>query len=226
MRLRIPPPVAAILSLCVVISWSSGLQAQNGCALTALPAIQTLPNRIPVPTSTMARRFRSDRVGVPATLPVLSPYYANEPEATGSNEIGLFVPMRNVNRANKPAERIRPTAKEVTQPETPQKPSKPIRPTVAERIRLRYADPRVVRMLRQLTPQGVESFYLEVSELIDERHLTPATYAQRVDGALDHLTHYSWIYRCDLTPSTDLLALHCPYQSIQFKPGCHHLCGW
>ncbi len=188
MRLRIPSPVAAILSLCVVMSSSSGLQAQSGCARTALPAIQTSPNRMLVPTSPTAQRFRSNRVRLPATIPVLSPYYANEPESAGSNEIGLFVPMRNVNRTNKPAEWIRPTAKEVTQPETPQKPAKPSRPTVAERIRLRYADPRVVRMLRQLTPQGAESFYLEVSELIDDRHLTPATYAQRVDGALDHLT--------------------------------------
>ena len=69
-----------------------------------------------------------------------------------------------------------------------QTPAKPISPTIAERIRLRYADPRVIRMLRQLTPQGAESFYLEVSELIDERHLTPVTYARRVDGALDHIT--------------------------------------
>ena len=188
MRLRIPSPVAAILSLCVVITSTNAVQAQSGCARTALPAIQARPNRTPVPLIPTVQRFRSDRVKVPATLPVSSPYYANEPETPGSNEIGLFVPMRNVNRTIKPAESVRPTAKEVAQPETPQVPAKPNRPTVAERIRLRYADPRVIRMLRQLTPQGVESFYAEVSELIDERHLTPATYAQRVDGALDHLT--------------------------------------
>lgn len=97
--------------------------------------------------------------------------------------------MRNVNRTTSPAESIRPVAKEVVQPEAPQVPAKPTRPSIAERIRLRYADPRVVRMLKQLTPQGAESFYVEVSELIDTRHLTPATYAQRVDGALDHIAH-------------------------------------
>lgn len=44
-------------------------------------------------------------------------------------------------------------------------------------------------MLEQLTSQGTESFYAEVSQLIDERHITPASYARRVNGALNHLSH-------------------------------------
>ncbi len=187
MRLRIPSPVAAILSLYLVISSTSGVHAQSGCARTVLPAIQTTPHRPLALFNSAGRRFRSDHISVPTMLPVSSPYYANEPDAKDSSQMGLFVPMRNESRTNTPAERTRPPAIEVTQPETPKTPAKPTRPTVAERIRLRYADPRVVRMLRQLTPQGAESFYAEVSELIDERHLTPASYAQRVDGALDHL---------------------------------------
>ena len=188
MRLRIPSPVAAILSLCVVISSTTHVWAQSGCARSVLPAVQTVPNRPFVPLNATGQRFQSDRVRVPVTLPVPSPYYENVPAAAGSNEIELFVPMRNVNRTTSPDNRARQTPKDVAQPETPQTPAKPTSPTIAERIRLRYADPRVIRMLRQLTPQGAESFYLEVSELIDERHLTPATYARRVDGALDHIT--------------------------------------
>ena len=187
MRLRIPTPVAAILSLTLVMSSTSSVQAQSGCARIALPAIQVSPNRPFVPSPPIGQRFRSDRIRVPATLPVSSPYYANDPDSKDSTEVGLFVPMRKLNRTISPTETVRPAAKEVVQPEAPKSPAKPTSPSIAERIRLRYADPRVVRMLRQFTPQGVESFYVEVSELIDERHLTPATYARRVDGAIDHI---------------------------------------
>ncbi len=71
----------------------------------------------------------------------------------------------------------------------PRSPVKPLagKPTIAEKIRQRYSDPRVVRMLQQLTPEGIESLYVEVSDLIDARHLAPATNSQRVDRALDHL---------------------------------------
>ena len=187
MSLRRPAPVAAILSLCVVITSASPLMAQSGCARCTLPAIQTLPNRPFVASPAAGQRFRSDRVSVPATLPVPSPYYANEPDAAGSSDTGLFVPVKKLNGITRPTETARPAAKDVVEPKTPKTLAKPSRPTIAERISLRYADPRVVRMLRQLTPRGVESFYAEVSDLIDERHLTPATYSERVDGALDHL---------------------------------------
>jgi len=186
MHLRRPMPVAAILSLCVVMSSTGRLQAQSGCARCTPPVLQALPSRSFIPSNATAPRTRSNRITVPSTLPVSSPYYVNEPDISDDAQTGVFVPARNMNQTNSSIDKARSTPKEVTEPEKLKTLSKPARPTVAERIRLRYSDPRVIRMLRQLTSQGVESFYVEVSELIDERHITPATYAQRVDGALDH----------------------------------------
>lgn len=61
-------------------------------------------------------------------------------------------------------------------------------PSVAEKIAKRYADPRVVRIVQQLTPSAGEALYLEVSQMIDNRHVQPTTYHQRVQSALEHLT--------------------------------------
>lgn len=72
-------------------------------------------------------------------------------------------------------------------PPTPVVPTVPAQPTLREKIAKRYQDPRVLRVLQQLTPQTGESLYIEVSQLIDSRHVTPTTYQQRVQGALDHL---------------------------------------
>ncbi len=72
-----------------------------------------------------------------------------------------------------------------TQPTTPA--AKP-QPSVADKIAKRYADPRVVRIVQQLTPQAGEALYLEVSQMIDSRHVKPTTYDQRVQSGMEHLT--------------------------------------
>ena len=63
----------------------------------------------------------------------------------------------------------------------------PRQPTLAEKIRYRYSDPRELRLLNQLTPQSAVTLYIEVAQMIDTRHLKPSTYAQRVDAAFEHL---------------------------------------
>jgi len=69
-------------------------------------------------------------------------------------------------------------------------PTKPVahpQPTLAEKIAKRYQDPRVIRVLQQLTPQAAEAFYVETSQMIDNRHIAPTSYQQRVLSALEHL---------------------------------------
>ena len=63
----------------------------------------------------------------------------------------------------------------------------PHKPTIAEKIQHRYADPRELRLLERLTPQSAVSLYVEVARMIDARHIKPTTYAQRVDAAFEHL---------------------------------------
>lgn len=60
-------------------------------------------------------------------------------------------------------------------------------PTVAEKIQYRYADPREQRLLDRLTVQSAQQLYVEVSQMVDARHIKPTTYAQRVDAAFEHL---------------------------------------
>ncbi len=69
----------------------------------------------------------------------------------------------------------------------PQPPTAKPAPTTAEKVAKRYADPRVIRIVQQLTPQTGEAFYLEVSQMIDSRHVQPTSYDQRVQSALEHL---------------------------------------
>lgn len=70
----------------------------------------------------------------------------------------------------------------------------PVTPTkkpalsTAEKITKRYTDPRVLRILQQLTPQTGEAFYLEIAQMIDSRHVQPTSYDARVQSALEHLT--------------------------------------
>lgn len=82
-----------------------------------------------------------------------------------------------------PATRLTPSP--LTLPTTPS--AKP-QPSVAEKVAKRYADPRVVRIVQQLSPQAGEALYLEVSQMIDNRHVKPTTYDQRVQAAMEHLT--------------------------------------
>lgn len=64
---------------------------------------------------------------------------------------------------------------------------KPV-PSTADKITKRYNDPRVLRILQQLTPQAGEAFYLEIAQMIDSRHVQPTSYDVRVQSALEHLT--------------------------------------
>lgn len=66
--------------------------------------------------------------------------------------------------------------------------SKPATPSTAEKIAKRYSDPRVVRIVQQLTPQSGEALFNEVSQSIDARHVQPTTYDDRVQAALEHLS--------------------------------------
>ncbi len=90
---------------------------------------------------------------------------------------------------------------------TPTTPVAKPQPTVAEKVAKRYADPRVVRIVQQLTPQAGEALYLEVSQMIDNRHVKPTTYDQRVQSGLEHLTialqtpNFQQATRSRLTPS-------------------------
>ncbi|GIX04687.1 MAG: hypothetical protein KatS3mg114_0556 [Planctomycetaceae bacterium] len=66
-------------------------------------------------------------------------------------------------------------------------PRAPVTPSLPEKIRRRYQDPRVQRVLRSLSAEQAERWYREVSELIDQRGLNPTSYSQRVQAAFDHL---------------------------------------
>ncbi len=59
--------------------------------------------------------------------------------------------------------------------------------TVSEKIQYRYADPREQRLLERLNNQTAQQLYVEVSQMVDARHIKPSTYAQRVDAAFEHL---------------------------------------
>jgi carboxyl-terminal processing protease len=97
--------------------------------------------------------------------------------------------MRRSAPRSLPTERSRPAATEIDKPDRqqPLKVPEASQPTVIEKIEQRYSDPRVIRMLQQLTREQSKSFFIEVSDLIDSRHLNPATYGQRVDHGLEHL---------------------------------------
>lgn len=59
--------------------------------------------------------------------------------------------------------------------------------TLDQKITRRYQDPRVIRVLTELTRPSGEAFFLEVSNMIDGRHIEPTSYAQRVVSGFDHL---------------------------------------
>ncbi len=65
--------------------------------------------------------------------------------------------------------------------------TKPAEPSLTEKVQQRYADPKVVRILQQLQGSSGEALYAEVSQYIDQRHIQPTSYQQRVEAALQHL---------------------------------------
>lgn len=60
-------------------------------------------------------------------------------------------------------------------------------PTVAQKIKHRYSDPRELRLMDRLSAQSSEALYIEVARMIDARHIEPSSYARRVDAAFEHL---------------------------------------
>ena len=63
----------------------------------------------------------------------------------------------------------------------------PPQPTLNQKITQRYQDPRVIRVLTELTSQKGEGFFREVSQMIDTRHIEPTSYAERIDMGFEHL---------------------------------------
>jgi len=61
-------------------------------------------------------------------------------------------------------------------------------PTDDERISFRYQDPTVVRYANSLTSSQGLALFREVSELIDQRHLQPATYHDRISQSVKNLS--------------------------------------
>jgi len=84
-------------------------------------------------------------------------------------------PRRPLNRM--PIEPVAPTAPRHTTTEL----------SLDEKITRRYQDERVIRVLTQLTAQSGQNFFLEVSQMIDSRHIEPTSYAQRIDNGFEHL---------------------------------------
>lgn len=60
-------------------------------------------------------------------------------------------------------------------------------PTPREQVDRRYADPRTIRLLDQLTASSAQSLFIEVAQLVDSRHIQPTSYSKRVDRALGQL---------------------------------------
>lgn len=187
MCLRVPLKFAVTLSLLIVTSLSNAVFAQSGCARCNAAPNRQMWNGVPNVLTGAETRFRPDQPRVEDTPPVPSPFYSPSRDNAANDNRGSL-PSRE------PAPVLTPTnlsAPNATQGVSQDRPKRQVKPddkqSVTTRISQRYADPRVIRMLAQLTPPKIESLYVEVSELIDGRHITPATYARRVDNALDHL---------------------------------------
>lgn len=189
MHLKIPASIASILTLTLMMSLPESTDAQSGCARCVAPTSRTVLKPRTVPTKDIATRSRTDRLRVQDAPPISTPYYPDEPEASDEGH-GLFAPHQRSTPSLIPTDSVDPVATQTRPVQQPKAPTRtpPAQPSIADKIRQRYSDPRVTRMLEQLTPQRIESFYAEVSQLIDERHITPATYARRIDGAIDHLS--------------------------------------
>ncbi len=102
-------------------------------------------------------------------------------DSNGGLDRGLYEPApardpRWDDRRPEPARRTAPRA-------TP----KP-QPSVADRLAYRYDDPKVVRFATGTGWTRLVNLYVESSRLIDGRHRSPNTYANRVAQALENLS--------------------------------------
>jgi carboxyl-terminal processing protease len=63
----------------------------------------------------------------------------------------------------------------------------PEREQIQRKLTMRYGNPAVMRLIRSMSPEQSLELYLEVSGLIDARHLKPSTYDARVKQAAKNL---------------------------------------
>ncbi|MBI1344801.1 PDZ domain-containing protein [bacterium] len=102
-----------------------------------------------------------------------------------------------------------PNRRNIPQPTQPVA-TKPAEPTLSEKIAARYADPKVVRVVQQLNQSSGESLFVEISQYIDQRHIQPTTYQQRVQSSLEHL-----ITAVSLPSYQQAVGMRADYQSVQ-----------
>lgn len=179
-----------LLSLCYLTFLPGSADAQNGCARCLSPASPVMSPRVPGPASVPMMRYQTNRIRVEDVPPLTSPYYSEDLSGGNSGPTGHFIPVPR-NQLLVPTDGSK-SSEPVVKPGSSEEPKAPAKHgsskmSVVDKINQRYSDPRVLRMLQQLSPQRAEAFYLEVSQLIDERHLQPATWSRRVDNALDQL---------------------------------------
>jgi carboxyl-terminal processing protease len=103
--------------------------------------------------------------------------YRTQPVRRDDRFNDLPLPSRNWNLDDLPVP-VRPQ---------PLQSTTPAQPTLAEKVAKRYTDPLVIRIAQQLNQSSGEALYVEISQLIDSRHVTPTSYQQRVNGGLESL---------------------------------------
>ena len=180
---------AGTVGLLFVGSLSNVGYGQAGCARCAQPPLQSIWNLQPAHRTDVATRFRPDRARFEETPQVPSPYYTPDQPKSDDFDHRASLKSRGTRPVLIPTDSTISNSRATSPTEKPKPPSASpgSKRSTAEKIALRYSDPRVLRLMKQLNSSSVESMYVEVSELIDGRHITPATYSRRVDSALDHL---------------------------------------
>lgn len=194
MRLRLP--LKTFWMLAVVPMWLASLAsdpawAQPDCARCVMPLSRTIPVSRQLRNDPYAAwngtttRFRPERPMVEDTPPVPSPYYSVEQDTPVSGKGRTTKPVGRSNSILVPTNAVTPAESAPADRSTPR--TNTPQNNFADKIAQRYSDPRVVRMLNQMTASTTESLYAEVSDLIDDRHIKPAGYARRVDNGIEHL---------------------------------------
>ncbi len=91
---------------------------------------------------------------------------------------------------HKPSRSQKPGTIPLELPRTPVEPAQKLDDvTLDQKLTRRYQDPRVIRVLTEMTSQSGEAFFREISQMIDNRHIEPSSYAVRVNNAFEHLHH-------------------------------------
>ena len=175
MTMRIQNQFAALLAALLIFTHADTSVAQNGCGRCATPALDQRPTGI----NGQVTRNRVQYRAVEDTPPLPSPYYSTESLSDQSDSTAL----------NASSPMLLPTGSR-SQPALEKRPPQTapaVNPQLVEKISQRYSDPRIIRMVQQMSSANVDSLYAETSELIDERHISPPNYQRRVDSAISHL---------------------------------------